>query len=134
MARRSHSGHRHYPRTARLNELLREILADELERIDDDRLDMVTVTGVEVAPDLAHATVFYSALSQKSEDRTEVVGVALDEARGRLQAAVARQARTRRVPTLEFRVDPGVEAGQRIESILGEIREAKRRGDEPDGS
>lgn len=133
MARRRQGPQRQYPRTARLNELLREILADELERIDDDRLDMVTVTGVEVAPNLAHATVFYSALSAEAEHRADAIGEAFHELRGRLRASVARQARTRRVPVLEFRVDPAVQAGQRIETILGEIREAERSAEEPDG-
>ena len=35
-----------YPRTARVNEVLREVVADELERIDDERLGITTVTGV----------------------------------------------------------------------------------------
>ena len=38
---------RQYPRTARVNELLREILADNLERIDDDRLQLMTLTGID---------------------------------------------------------------------------------------
>ena len=40
---------RGYPRAARVNELCREILAEEVERIDDERLDLVTVTHVEHA-------------------------------------------------------------------------------------
>ena len=42
---------RRYPRTARVNELVREVVAEELERIDDERLELVTVTGVDVEPD-----------------------------------------------------------------------------------
>ena len=41
------SGHK-YPRSARLNEILREVIADELVRIDDERLELVTITGVDV--------------------------------------------------------------------------------------
>ena len=45
------------PRTARLGELLREIVAEELERIDDQRLELVSITSVEVDADLNRAIV-----------------------------------------------------------------------------
>ena len=44
---------RRYERTARVNEVVREVLADELERLSDPRLGFVTVTGVEVTPTCA---------------------------------------------------------------------------------
>ena len=47
MARTPNGGHR-YPRSARLNETLREVIAEELVRIDDDRLAFVTVTQIDV--------------------------------------------------------------------------------------
>jgi ribosome-binding factor A len=50
---------------ARVNEVVRETIADELERLSDPRLGLVTVTGVEVSPDLRHATVYYSALDSR---------------------------------------------------------------------
>ena len=56
MARRRQTGSRRYPRTARLNELVREIVAEEIERIDDERLGFFTVTAVEVEPGLEHAS------------------------------------------------------------------------------
>ena len=60
MARRRHSGSaRDFPRTARVNGLLREILGDELERIDDTRLEWVSVTAVDVNPELSGAAVYY---------------------------------------------------------------------------
>jgi ribosome-binding factor A len=49
---------RPYPRRARVNEIVREVLADEIERLSDPRLGLVTVTGVDVSPDLRHATVY----------------------------------------------------------------------------
>ncbi|NBR01190.1 MAG: 30S ribosome-binding factor RbfA [Actinobacteria bacterium] len=117
MARRgSHGTSRQYPRTARLNELLREILADELERSDDDRLEMVTVTAVEIEGDLRHAVVFFDTL--EGEDGDDAVLEALGEVRWRLQGAIGRQARMKRTPELSFRPDPAVREGARIESLL----------------
>jgi ribosome-binding factor A len=120
VSRRHGGGARDYPRTARLNELFREILADALELVDDERLELVTVTAVEVEPDLRHAVVYYDSL--QGEEGDAVVVEALGEVRVRLQAAIGRQARTKRVPELAFRPDPGVRGGERIERILRGLR------------
>jgi ribosome-binding factor A len=58
---------RRYPRMVRVNEVVREVVADELERLSDPRLGLVTVTGVDVSNDLRHATVYYSALDAGRE-------------------------------------------------------------------
>jgi ribosome-binding factor A len=120
MARRRHSGGaRDYPRTARVNELVREIVADELERIDDPRLEWVSVTAVEVTTELSHGVVFFSSLAGPEGD-AEVLA-ALGECRVRLQRAVGRQARLRRTPELTFRPDSGVREGMRVEELLREL-------------
>jgi ribosome-binding factor A len=105
-----------YPRTARVNELCREILADELERLDDDRLQLVTITHVDVDPDLRHARVEFSSLGEGEEEAAE----ALSEQRVRLQAAIARQARLKRTPELRFAVDTVISRASRIEDLLRE--------------
>ena len=118
-----HSGHssgrtssRHFPRTARINEVLREVIAEELEQIGDDGLDLVTVTGVNVDPDLRHATVWFSALTGASG----IAGAtkALAEHRVELQAAVARQVRMKWTPLLQFKPDPAITEGMRIEDVI----------------
>ena len=108
-------------RMARVNELCREIVADELERLDDDRLQLVTITHVDVDPDLRHARVEFSSLGEGEEEAAE----ALAENRVRLQKAIARQARLKRTPELRFAVDRFIEYGQRIEDL---IREQHDRG------
>ena len=114
MPRRSGGGPRGYARMARVNELCREILADELERIDDDRLELVTVTHVAVDPDLRHATVSFSRLDRDVEEAKE----ALAAVRPRLQGAIARQARLKRTPELRFVVDDVLLRAERIEDLL----------------
>jgi ribosome-binding factor A len=115
---------RRYPRTARLNELVREVLADELELISDTRLGFVTVTGVEVTADLRQATVYYSVFGP--DERHEETAEALRSATGHLKAALARQARLKYVPNLTFREDPAVAEGERVEQI---IRQLHAKGD-----
>ena len=109
-------GHRRYPRTARVNEAMREVIAEELELLDDDRLELVTVTGVSADPDLRHATVWFSALTGPAGE--VAAGEALTEHRVRLQAAVARQLQFRQTPLLQFTADPAITSGLRIEEIL----------------
>lgn len=118
-----------YPRVARVNELCREIVADELERVDDERLDLVTITHVSVSPDLRHATVEFSRLGEEEDEATEALG----EHRVRLQAAIAHQARLRRTPELSFRVDQVITAAARIEALLAQELTQARDPDEPDG-
>jgi ribosome-binding factor A len=102
-----------YPRTARVNELLREVLADALERLadEDERLTMLTVTGVEADPDLRHAKVYLAHIGAGAD-------TALGEARARLQAAVGSQVRLKRTPLLSFLEDPAVSNGEKVEDIL----------------
>ena len=118
---------RRYPRTARVNELVREVVAEELERIDDERLELVTVTGVDVEPDLRRAVVWFTSL-------TEGVDEVLAEHRVRLQAAIGRQVRMKRTPELTFRPDPAISTGRRVEDILRQLQETGRDATEEDGS
>ncbi|MGH9098074.1 MAG: 30S ribosome-binding factor RbfA, partial [Acidimicrobiales bacterium] len=121
------SGRRHdnrgaspYPRSLRVNQVLREVLAEELERLADadERLRLVTVTSVDTAPDLRHATVFLSSLSEDGAD-------ALAERRPHLQRSLGRQLRMKRTPQLAFEVDPAVISGSRVEDVLRRIRAAE---------
>ena len=110
------SGSRGYARTARVNEVLRQVLAEELERLEelDDRLGMLTITAISCDPDLRHATVLLSSLTDDEQE-------ALASVRVRLQAAISHQVRLKRTPQLRFAPDPAVAAGQRIEDILRKL-------------
>ena len=133
MTRRSSGSGRHYPRTARLNKLFREILAEELELVDDERLDMVTVMEVDVDAELSRARVYYMV---PDEDRAAEVAEALAVNRARLQGAIGSQARVRRVPELVFEPDRVTESAARIEAILRDLPETRADGDggAPDGA
>jgi ribosome-binding factor A len=121
-----HKSPKRYPRVARVNQVLREVVADEIERIDDERLGITTVTGVEVEPDLRHAIVWLS--SEPGDD----AATALAEHRVRIQAAIGRQLRLKRTPGLDFRPDPGVLTGERVDSILRDMHRDQHGGEEDD--
>ncbi|MHB1536250.1 MAG: ribosome-binding factor A [Acidimicrobiales bacterium] len=107
---------RAYPRAARVNEILRQVLADTLERLIDvdERIGFLTITAVDAEPDLHHATVLFSSLD---EDALAV----LADIRVRLQAAISQQVRLKRTPLLRFAADPAVATGQRVEDLLRSI-------------
>ncbi len=113
---------------ARVNEVLREVLADEIELVagSDPRLEMVTVTAVSCEPDLRHVTVLLASLPEPAR-------AALGEARARLQAAVAHQVRLKRTPLLTFEADPAVAHGERVEEILRAIHAAEKTSAADDG-
>ena len=118
---RTHQTARDYPRTARLNRLFQEILAEELERSDDDRLEMVTITAVDCDAALAKAVVLYDNPGGADDD--EDVLEALAEVRTRLQSAIARQARVKRTPELVFRPDEVLRSAARLEEVLRDLNE-----------
>ena len=132
---------RRYPRMARVNEVVREAIGDELERLSDPRLGLVTVTGVDVSADLRQATVYYSALGRADKRGAGVVPklepeqrvstqAALEAAAPYIRATLGRQVRLKYTPEITFREDPSIEAGNRIESIIRDLH----RGDEQQGS
>lgn len=102
-------------RMLKVNSTLREVLAEEIERLNDGRLEMVSVTGVETAPNLRHATVYIDGLGPDGGEG------ALDALRGaskRLQSVIGQQVRMKYTPTLDFEMDPGVSGGDRIDQVL----------------
>jgi ribosome-binding factor A len=117
---------RRYQRTDRLNELVLEVLAEEVERLSDPRLGFVTLTGVEVNRDLSMASVYYSTLGGTSGTKVETdpssTAAALESAAPHLRRVLGREVRVKQVPRLVFRPDPAIESGERIDSILRDIR------------
>lgn len=108
------------PRMLKVNSTLREVLAEEVERLNDDRLEMVSITAVDTSLNLRSAVVYVDVLGA---DAQEIALVALRKAAPRLQAAIGRQVRMKFTPTLEFVIDPGVLDGNRIEHILRSLRQ-----------
>lgn len=116
--RQDNRGAAPYARSLRVNQVLRQILAEELERLADadERLRLVTITAVDTAPDLRTARVY---LSSMSDDAAEALG----ERRVQLQRSMGRQVRMKRTPLLAFELDPAVVAGGRVEDVLRRLHQ-----------
>ncbi|MDP8903768.1 MAG: 30S ribosome-binding factor RbfA [Chloroflexota bacterium] len=110
-------------RTARLDELLREEISAVIARdVHDPRVGFVTVTDVEVSPDLRHARVWVSVIGSEDERRATVraLGRAMPFVRARLG-----RLRLKRIPELHLRLDTTAERGTRVLRILDELESGR---------
>jgi ribosome-binding factor A len=106
-------------RMRRVNEAVRAVVADAVGDLKDPRIGLVTVTGVQVTPDLREATVYVSVLGSEKKRRATLAG--LESAHGVLQARINRELNLRRTPTLAFAYDHAVERGVRMTQLIDEL-------------
>ena len=105
-------------RPHRVAELLRERLAlILLHKCADPRLQEITLTEVEMSPDLKRAKVFYVARENVDRDQVQI---ALDKAQGFIKAEVARENLFRLMPEFFFLPDSGLDRAARLEELLKE--------------
>jgi ribosome-binding factor A len=113
-------------RTRKIGELLQRELAGLIPReVDDPRAAGVTITAVDVAPDLSHAKVYVTHLAGAVQAGKAVV--ALNHAAGFLRHALVKRVVLRHIPELRFLYDESVERGDSIERLLAKAR--TERGD-----
>ncbi len=110
-------------RTERIaGELLAELSRLLRAEVTDPRVGLVTLTRIDVAPDLTHALVFWSALDvAQGEDRVDEHQAGLDSASPFLRRRIASALPLKRTPELRFRYDPSLVLGTRTLSLLREI-------------
>lgn len=125
-------------RTRQVGELLKEELTDIIRReVKDPRIGFMTITDVDVTPDLRQARVFISVL--KEEERQGTMD-ALASAASFIRHHLKPRLRMRQIPMLEFRGDRSMEYAQHITETLRKIQqtnaesEAKRPNSNPDAS
>jgi ribosome-binding factor A len=106
-------------RMRRVNEAVREVLAEAVGELKDPRIGFVTITGVQTSNDLRQATVFISVLGSSRKREKSLTG--LEAAHGVLQARIAGELRLKRTPQLTFQYDPSVEQGVRMSKLIDEL-------------
>ena len=106
-------------RNERVAEEIRGVLAEAIREIRDPSVGFVTLTGVDLSPDLRQARVYVSRMGTEA-DRDAAVS-ALNNAVAFLRHAVATRARLRFTPALRFVSDATIERGSRVEAIIQEI-------------
>jgi len=103
----------------RVNESVRAVVAEAVSDLKDPRIGLVTITGVEVSPDLRQGRVFVSVLGGERKRRASLAG--LQSAHGFLQGRIARELNLKRTPQLSFEYDPTVERGVRMTKLIDEL-------------
>jgi ribosome-binding factor A len=113
-------------RIARLNDQLRADLAELIAReLKDPRVSgLVSITAVDLSPDLRNATVHVSVLGSEVDRRHTMR--ALRSASGFLRSQIAARLTTKRAPELRFSLDTSIERGERIMSLIREIEQEDR--------
>jgi len=115
-----------------------ELLHEEISRIiqreaKDPRLGFVTVTGVEVSPDLRQARVYVSVLGDDAEAKSTLAG--LTSAARYFRSLLRESLSLRYIPDLSFKLDTSLEQGLRIDALLDRIKEENgEEGSEPESS
>ena len=119
-------------RTERIaGELLAELAHLLREEVTDPRVGLVTLTRIDVAPDLSHAVVFWSAIDlAPGESRVDEHQAGLDSAAPFLRRRIASALTIKRIPELRFRYDPSLVLGTRTLSVLRELEPDEAEGND----
>ena len=114
-------------RLRRIADQIQRELSDLLRaELKDPRVGMITLTGVEVSPDLAHAKVFFTTLAE-TESLTRIE-TGLDHAAGFLRIQLGKRLRLRVTPEIRFMHDASVERGVRLSQLIDAAVAGKKAG------
>jgi ribosome-binding factor A len=111
-------------RTLRVGDQIQRELSDLIHReVRDPRVGMVTLTGVKVSSDYAHASVRFTCL-----DPAQVADAAkgLQAASGYLRSQLAKRLNTYTTPELRFFYDESIERGDRLSRLIESVRTEPR--------
>ena len=112
-----------HKRADRIGDLILKELAEILLRkVKDPRVADITLTNVEVSPDLRHAKVYYSLLGDDEKRSKATVG--LESARGFVKRELGKRLQLRRIPDISFFFDTSLEHGSHIDRLLAELKES----------
>ena len=117
-----------YSRTDRVAEQIQRELAELLRlQVKDPRVRMITLTGVDVTKDYAHANVFYTTLEGESKAMQE----GLEHASGFLRSQLAHVMKLRITPQLHFVYDASVERGAHLSQLIEQAVASDKHLDDP---
>jgi ribosome-binding factor A len=111
-------------RPQKVADLIQRELSDLLRReVRDPHVGMVTLTSVDVAPDLSHAKVFFTILEKEKQGET---AKALQRAAGFLRSQLSHRMNMYTTPALRFVYDESVERGDRLSRLIDSVVPPKR--------
>jgi ribosome-binding factor A len=103
-------------RPQRLGDLIQREVSDLIRlELRDPRVGMITITSVDVSPDLSHARLFFTLLEK---DKLEDTLHGLKRSAGFLRSQLARRLKMYTTPELRFAYDESVERGDRLSRLI----------------
>jgi len=107
-------------RPQKVADLIQRELSDLLHReLRDPRVGMVTITSVDVSPDLSHAKIFFTTLSKEKLKETTA---GLQRAAGFLRSQLAHRIKLYATPELRFAYDESIERGDHLSQLIDSVR------------
>lgn len=112
-----------YKRSDRVGDLIKEEIASlvTMGGIKDPRIGFVTITHVEMTPDLREARVYFSQMGSQQDKERSIDG--LKSASGYIRRHLAKALSLRHIPALVFFYDDSLDYSERIEKALRGIKE-----------
>jgi ribosome-binding factor A len=111
-------------RQQQVSEFLREEISEIILReLKDPRLGLVSITHVDVSPDLRHARAFVSVLGSQEEFESAVK--VLNGASGFIRHMLKPRMRTRNIPEVSFRADHSMERAEQMARTLNAINQTE---------
>lgn len=117
---------RGFARSDRVAEQIRRDLAEIIRtELKDPRIGMISLSGVEVTPDYAHATVFFTTLT----DHSAIPGIrkGLAKAAGFLRGQLGRRIKLHQIPELHFKFDESLERGMSLSRLIDEANAVRAK-------
>ncbi len=107
-------------RMDRINQQIKREISLMIQRdLSDPRLEFVSITRVDVSPDLHNAKVYFRVIGNEEKVRTAQQG--LNAACGMIRKLVGDRVKIRYTPELNFYYDKSIEQAQRVEEILNDL-------------
>lgn len=105
-----------FPRDARLNGTLQQVIAEKIELINDEELGFLTITSVRLAKDMRTARVYYHVFGDANQQ--EKSHSLLEKYKRDITFAISKQMNLKYTPKLNFIVDDSIEMGLKIDQML----------------
>jgi len=107
-------------RPQKLGDLIQRELSQLVQQeLRDPRVGMITITSVDVSPDLSHAKVFFTILNHENLDEAKR---GLKRAAGFLRSQLAKRIKIYTTPELRFEYDASVERGDHLSRLIDSVR------------
>ncbi|MDM8567184.1 30S ribosome-binding factor RbfA [Candidatus Halobeggiatoa sp. HSG11] len=109
-----------FSRTQRVGEQIQRELASIIHKeVNTKTFGMITVSGVDVSPDLKQAKIYVTILAGDEKNTVEHLNT---EMKGRLRHGLSQRLTTRTTPQLQFIHDGSVEYGTRLSALIESVK------------